>query len=120
MLAGIIVVIGIAVIGVVIYVLHANAKAERQKYYDAAYKVIKEECLNNAIRNQNEKIRNGQKLMLYLKWKDSEKQGYVFDPEKPVRIGRVLKTVRFVFGRKPYLPSIASSICIRVDCICRI
>ena len=88
MLAGIIVVIGIAVIGVVIYVLHANAKAERQKYYDAAYKVIKEECLNNAIRNQNEKIRNGQKLMLYLKWKDSEKQGYVFDPEKPVRIGR--------------------------------
>lgn len=26
--------------------------------------------------------------MLYLKWKDSEKQGYVFDPAKPIRIGR--------------------------------
>lgn len=89
MLIEIIVVIGLAVVGVIIYVLHANKKAERQKYYDAAYKVIKEECLNNAIRNQNEKIQSGQKLMLYLKWKDNEKQGYVFDPERQVRIGRI-------------------------------
>lgn len=89
MLIGIIVIIGIAVISVVAYVLHANRKAEKQKYYDAAYKVIKEECLNNAIRNRNEKIQSGQKLMLYLKWKDSEKQGYVFDPERTIRIGRV-------------------------------
>lgn len=88
MLVGIILVIGFAAIGVAVYVILANRKAERQKYYDAAYKVIKEGCLNNAIRNQNEKIQNGQKLMLYLKWKDSERQGYVFDPEKPIRIGR--------------------------------
>lgn len=80
--------IGIAVISVAAYIIHVNKKAERQKYYDAAYKVIKEDCLNNAIRNQNRKIQNGQKLMLYLKWKDSEKQGYVFDPEKPIWIGR--------------------------------
>lgn len=44
--------------------------------------------MNNAIRNQNEKIKNGQKMMVYLKWKDSEKQGFVFDPERTVRIGR--------------------------------
>lgn len=88
MLIGIIVVIGIAVVSVIAYVLHANRKAERQKYYDAAYKVIKEECLDNAIRNENAKIESGQRLMIYLKWKDSEKQGYVFDPAKPIRIGR--------------------------------
>lgn len=88
MLIGIIAVIGIAIIGVIVYVAHANQKAEKQKYYDAAYKVIKEDCLNNAIRNRNEKIQSGQKLMLYLKWKDSEKQGYVFDPERQIRIGR--------------------------------
>lgn len=88
MLIGIIVMIGIAAFGVGTYVLYANRKAERQKYYDAAYKVIKEECLNNAIRNHNMKIQSGQKLMIYLKWKDSEKQGYVFDPARPIRIGR--------------------------------
>ncbi len=88
MLIGIIVVICIAVTGVTAYALAANRKAEKQKYYDAAYKVIKENCLNNAIRNQNEKMQNGQKIMLYLKWKDNEKQGYVFDPARTVRIGR--------------------------------
>lgn len=88
MLIGIIIVIFIAVTNVIIYVIHANKKAEKQKYYDAAYKIIKESCLNNAIRNQSEKQQNQQKYMLYLKWKDHEKQGYVFDPEKPVWIGR--------------------------------
>lgn len=88
MLIGVIVFIGIAAVGVSAYAMYANEKAERQKYYDAAYKIIKENCLNNAIRNQSEKIQQGQKQMLYLKWKDPEKQGYVFDPEKPVRIGR--------------------------------
>lgn len=88
MLIGIIIVIVIAVINVVIYVIQANKKAERQKYYDAAYKVIKEGCLNNAIRNHSETLQNRQKQMIYLKWKDGEKQGYVFDSEKPIWIGR--------------------------------
>lgn len=88
MLIGVIIVIVIAVINVVIYVIQVNKKAERQKYYDAAYKVIKESCLNNAIRNHSEKLQNRQKQMVYLKWKDGEKQGYVFDPETPIWIGR--------------------------------
>lgn len=88
MLIGIITVIVIAAINVVIYAIYANRKAERQKYYDAAYKVIKEGCLNNAIRNQSERLQNRQKQMLYLKWKDGEKQGYVFDLENPIWIGR--------------------------------
>ncbi len=90
MLIGIIMVICIAAAAAAAgYIIHANRKAETQKYYDAAYKVIKEGCLNNAIRNKNEKIQNGQKMMIYLKWKDSERQGYVFDPKHPIRIGRI-------------------------------
>ena len=69
MLIGIIVVFCIVVAAASGYVVHVNKKAETQKYYDAAYKVIKEGCLNNAIRNKNKKMQNGQKLMIYLKWK---------------------------------------------------
>lgn len=88
MLTGIIVCIGIAVCGVILYVIYFNKKAETQKYYDAAYKVMKESCLNHAIRSQTGRRQQGQKLMLYLKWTDGEKRGYVFDPERTVRIGR--------------------------------
>lgn len=88
MLIGIIVVICIAAAGVAAYVIRAVKKTEHQKCYDAAYKVVKEECLNNAIRSYSERQRGRKKPMLYLKWKDGEKQGFVFDPEHSVRIGR--------------------------------
>lgn len=88
MLTEIIMIIGAALICAVIYVIYAGRKAEQRKYYDAAYKVIKEECLNSAIKSRSEKQKNGQKQMLCLRWKDGGKQGYVFDPEKPVWIGR--------------------------------
>lgn len=88
MLIGVIVVICIAAAGVAAYVIHTVKKTEYQKCYDAAYKVVKEDCLNNAIRSSGEKQKSRQKQMLYLKWQDGEKQGFVFDPERPVRIGR--------------------------------
>lgn len=88
MLTGIIVCIGIAVCGMILYDISFKKKAETQKYYDAAYKVMKESCLDHAIRSRDERVHRGQKLMLYLKWTDSEKRGYVFDPERTVRIGR--------------------------------
>ena len=91
MLIGIIVVICIAAACVAAYVIRAVKKTEHQKCYDAAYKVVKEECLYNAIRSHSEWQKNRRKQMLYLKWKDGEKQGFVFDPEQPVRIGRDLQ-----------------------------
>lgn len=74
--------------GAAIYVIRSSRKAEMQKYYDAAYKMIKENCLNNAIRNQSVPAYGGLKVMVYLKWKDRQKQGFVFDPEHGIRIGR--------------------------------
>ena len=74
--------------GAAVYVIQSSRRAEMQKYYDAAYKMIKENCLNNAIRNQSAPAYGGLKIMVYLKWKDRQKQGFVFDPEQGIRIGR--------------------------------
>jgi len=75
-------------IGIISYIMINSRKAEMQKYYGAAYKMIKEVCLSNALKNQKPNENNEQKIMIYLKWKDREKQGYVFDPGQGVRIGR--------------------------------
>ncbi len=74
--------------GVAIYIACSSRNAERQKYYDAAHKMIKEAYLDNAINKQQISYGNRHKIMLYLKWKDRKKYGFVFDPEKGVRIGR--------------------------------
>lgn len=84
----IIFIIVIAVVSVVFYAITSSRKAEMQRYYEAAYRMIKEVCLVNALKNQMQKEYAGQKVMVYLKWKDGEKQGYVFDPQQGVRIGR--------------------------------
>lgn len=62
-------------------------RRETEKYYQAAYKIIKEDLLDQAITNSRPRAYSGQKVMICLKWKGS-KEGYVFDPEKGVRIGR--------------------------------
>lgn len=71
------------------YLVHNARKAEKKKYYDAACKMIKETCLDKAIANSRPFQENGYKTMVYLKWKNHGKQGYVFDPERGVRIGRL-------------------------------
>ena len=80
--------IAIVVCGVVLYIIISSRNAEMQKYYDAAYKIIKENCLNQAIRNIPERVKERQRIMVYLKWKDQDSGGYVFDPLLGIRIGR--------------------------------
>ena len=84
----IIIVIAIVLAGIISYIMINSRKAEMQKYYGAAYKMIKEICLANALKNQKPRENHEQKVIIYLKWKDREKQGYVFDPQQGVRIGR--------------------------------
>lgn len=88
MLIGVITGIAAAACAVAGYIVWSSRRAEIQKYYDAAYKIIKEDCLNQAISRREVKQEAGQKVMVYLKWKDRQKQGFVFDPAKGVRIGR--------------------------------
>lgn len=66
-------------------------RKETLKYYQAAYKIIKEDLLDQAITNQQQRRCGGQKVMLCLEWKNGAKEGYVFDPERGVRIGRQAK-----------------------------
>lgn len=78
-----------AALGIAAYIiLRALKQAERQRYYDAACRILKEECLDQAIQSRGGETSGGQKTMLYLKWKDTEKHGYVFQLERPVYVGR--------------------------------
>lgn len=81
-------IVAAAAAGIIVYVIVNFQKAEKQKYYVAAEKIIKENCLDNAIRNRRTEITGGRKLMVCLKWKKGKKQGFVFDPEQRIRIGR--------------------------------
>lgn len=89
MLIGIIIGLGAAVCMVILYMVRNQKLTEVQKYYDAAHKILKEECLNNAIKNKSGSVCGGKKIMFYLSWKDDGKQGFVFNPEQGVRIGRI-------------------------------
>lgn len=83
-----IVVLAVAVTAVCLYAAVSSRAAEKEKMYDAAYKIMKEECLNQSIRVHRPKEGADLKIMLYLKWKDTQKQGYVFHTERAIRIGR--------------------------------
>lgn len=88
MLIGVITAAVIAVCAVAGYIIRSSRRTEERRYYDAAYKIIKEKCLNEAIQSKRVPQAAGQKVMLYLKWKGQKQQGFVFDPEPGVRIGR--------------------------------
>ncbi|MDD2980441.1 MAG: FHA domain-containing protein [Hespellia sp.] len=82
----------VIVTAVVSYIIRNNKKAEVNRYYGAAQKIIKESCLDGAIKNNKQQWNQGMKIMVYLKWKAKPKQEYVFDPEKVVKIGRSLES----------------------------
>ena len=74
--------------GVILYVIKSANDAKKQKYYNAAYKMIKETCLNQAIKNHLTREMSGQMIMVYLEWKEGDSYGYVFNPVYGIRIGR--------------------------------
>ncbi|MDO4617666.1 MAG: FHA domain-containing protein [Lachnospiraceae bacterium] len=84
-------IIGIAAASVllVFLLLRAAEQARQDRCYAAALKVIKENSLNDALRNRTKQVKAGRKLMVYLEWRDAAKAGYVFDPDRNVRIGRI-------------------------------
>ena len=75
-------------IGCIIIIKHRQNV--EQKYYDAAYQMVKEDYLTQSILNRNmDSNYLEQKKMICIKFCNSKsKQGYVFNPEKGVQIGR--------------------------------
>ena len=98
---GVLVVLG-AVIGLVIF-LKAR-KDEINDYYNAAHSILKEnqldEYLKNPYKSNKDNFRNTVKLMVFLKFKDKTKSKYVFELEKEVYIGRD-KNSNEVWGNEP-------------------
>lgn len=66
-------------------------QGEEKKYRDAAYNLLKEEYLTSSLRKSdiNKRARAEELVMVYLKIQSSsQKLRYVFNPEKPITIGR--------------------------------
>lgn len=89
----IILIIAAAAASAVVTVVINRKKEEKQKYYMAAGNILKGEFLDYALQNPadggNNGMPNGRKMMLYIKSLNTKpKQQFVFDPEKPVLIGR--------------------------------
>lgn len=77
--------------GIWIAVRQNIQKQEAHRYYEAAKRIIQEDCLNYSIKNPAnncEKLPRMQKLMIGLRVEKAKGKGYVFDPEKGVFIGR--------------------------------
>lgn len=75
--------------GVTLWIRHSIKLTEQKKYYDAAARMLKEDCLDQIIQSHGKKRRGSGKIMIYLRVSGGEKQGFVFDPEKGIRIGRI-------------------------------
>lgn len=88
MLAILIIVILLAGLGIGLWVRHSLARSEQKKYYDAAARMIRENCLDEVILSRGKKHAAGDKIMIYIKTAGKQKQGFVFDPQKGIRIGR--------------------------------
>ena len=78
--------VGLVICGLIYLYMH---KLEVSKYHAAAYRMVKEETLELSLKNKLLVGYHGQKLMVYLKWRNGDRQGYVFSPEKGIRIGRI-------------------------------
>lgn len=84
-IAGVLLVVAVGIIGCILGELK---NAEERKYYDAAARILKENSLDKIISGHGKKYTERKKMMVYLKILGQSGQGYVFEMEKGVRIGR--------------------------------
>lgn len=80
--------------GALALLLDSRKKREERKYYEAAYRILKEEYLNQAIKKDKAGYDceiGEMRTMLYLALQGKRRgmeNAYVFDPVLPVTIGR--------------------------------
>ena len=84
----------IAVAGIIVFIVSViivkSRQSEEKKYYDAAQRMVREEYLTSSLKNiDGQEYAPAVIPMLYLKLCGVKpKQGYVFNPEKEITIGR--------------------------------
>lgn len=78
--------------GVVVFLLDSRRKQEERKYYQAAYKILKEEYLDQAIKKNGTgtacEIGEVREMLCLSVQRQKKGDAYVFDPVIPVTIGR--------------------------------
>lgn len=78
--------------GILVFFLDSRRKQEERKYYEAAYKILKEEYLNQAIKKENMEavceIGEIREMLCLVMQGSGKGNAYVFDPAFPVTIGR--------------------------------
>ncbi len=81
--------IAVALVSLLCFVKYHLHQSEMKRCYAAAYRMIKEKSLVEAICNQKDRRQMGTvKKILYLQSREKGAHGYVFDTEHPIRIGR--------------------------------
>lgn len=83
----------ITVVAIIIFIISVilikKKQIEINKYYDAAYKMLKEEYLTTSLLKRKREEFYGSVPMVYIKLCNGKpKQGYVFNPEKEITFGR--------------------------------
>lgn len=95
--AVIILTIGILAALTAVVILRKQNRDYRKKCIKAAQRIIREEYLDGSImkRDETKKLSRSSKMMVVLRIKGSREKGFVFDPEREIRIGRSLESSDF-------------------------
>lgn len=114
-------IIALALSGIFLWIKYSIKKSEEKKYYDAAARMIKENCLNKIIQNRGQRRQTvTDKLMIYISISGKSRQGFVFDPENGIRIGRNIEENEICIVMHLFRVVIVTSICIRDSQLYRI
>lgn len=114
-------IIALALSGIFLWIKYSIKKSEEKKYYDAAARMIKENCLNKIIQNRGQRRQTvTDKLMIYISISGKSRQGFVFDRRTEFVLEETLRKMKSVFVMHLFRVVIVTSICIRDSQLYRI
>ena len=111
-------IIALALSGIFLWIKYSIKKSEEKKYYDAAARMIKENCLNKIIQNRGQRRQTvTDKLMIYQESPDRDlyltrRMGFVLE--------ETLRKMKSVFEMHLFQAVIVISTCIRGSRLYRI
>ena len=106
-------IIALALSGIFLWIKYSIKKSEEKKYYDAAARMIKENCLNKIIQNRGQRRQTvTDKLMIYISISGKSRQGFVLE--------ETLRKMKSVFEMHLFQAVIVISTCIRGSRLYRI
>lgn len=90
--AAVILAAGLLAVLATVLICQKKTRDYRKKCIRAAQRIIREEYLDGSIMKGGDTRRLSGKTMVVLRIKGSREKGYVFDPQREIRIGRSLES----------------------------